>query len=1233
MMRARQVILCALAIVALSVTPSIANAACSSPLGNEGDVIYSSISHQMVYCNNTNWISMGTSTTTSFGTLTTGNFCTATSGSAISCTTPAINLASQTTGTLGAGNGGTGATTLTAHGLVIGEGAAAVAVTTAGASGALLIGQGATVDPTFNAMSGDCTISNAGAITCTKTNGTSFASSATMDTTNAANITSGTVATGRLGTGTANSTTFLRGDNTWATPAASLPSLASANLWVGNVSNVATAVALSGDCTISNAGAITCTKSNGSSFGSLATASGVNLSTQASGTLQAAQAPALSGDVTSSTGSLATTVAKIAGVAVGTPTGTGNVVMSASPTLTGTIMAVNETQTGYQAFQLASDYTTVGTQSDVAINTASAVRYNGASAATFYGIAAGQSGQILLLHNASTATLTLSNQSGSDATAASRIITGTGADLAMAAGSSAILQYDNTASRWRVIGGSGGGGSSTLAGLTDATITSPASGNLLQYNGSKWVNSTVSSAVTAAIAPSFLVNKNGTNQTVSNGVSTTLTWSNVVFDTNSNFSTGTGRYTPTVAGKYIVAVAARCVASTTECDTYIRKNGSQIASNGTYSTAGQFATTNTIVDMNGTTDYLDAAVYDGGSTTIDGTASYTYFTGSLLAPLASGSVAGTGTASYVPKWSSSTNLTNSVLYDNGTGVGIGTATLANTLDVNGRASIGYVNTAAPSNGLLVSGNVGIGTTSPSTALQVNGTVTATTFSGAHSGSGASLTGIGVSALGGITGTANSTTYLRGDGTWATAGGGTVSGTANYIPVFTNATTLGNSNIYQTTPTSPATMTIYLTSGTSWSVPTDWNNSSNTIEVIGGGGGAAGSGNGSGAGGGGGGAYSAITNVSLAPGATLSYAIGVGGGGGSGFPGPGNDGTGGGDTFFCNASSNCSAITGTAVVVGAKGGGAGTSASNATGGSGGAAASGVGSVKYSGGNGTGGTSVGGGGGAAGPSGAGNAASSSSGGAGDSGAGGAGGAGISSSSVVPANDGTDGTEYGAYGSGGGGGGNKKTSCTSGDSYTVNGGKGGGAGGGGGGSATAGAGCTNHGSGGSGSNGLIKITYTPAATNLIGIGTTAPHYLLHVNGTVYAAGAAGALSDIRHKKNVTTLADGMLGVVSKLRPVSFEWRTPKDNGMQGTQMGFIAQEVEKILPSAVLTQDDAEKTKGLKPTELIPVLTKAIQELESANQKQAIRLHALEVRVNSIPPCKADAKQTPRTRPATK
>ncbi len=48
---------------------------------------------------------------------------------------------------------------------------------------------------------------------------TAIGAAASAHTHSAADISSGTIATARLGSGTANSTTFLRGDNTWATPA------------------------------------------------------------------------------------------------------------------------------------------------------------------------------------------------------------------------------------------------------------------------------------------------------------------------------------------------------------------------------------------------------------------------------------------------------------------------------------------------------------------------------------------------------------------------------------------------------------------------------------------------------------------------------------------------------------------------------------------------------------------------------------------------------------------------------------------------------------------------------------------------------------------------------------------------------------------------------------------------------------------------------------------------------
>lgn len=140
---------------------------------------------------------------------------------------------------------------------------------------------------------------------------------------------------------------------------------------------------------------------------------------------------------------------------------------------------------------------------------------------------------------------------------------------------------------------------------------------------------------------------------------------------------------------------------------------------------------------------------------------------------------------------------------------------------------------------------------------------------------------------------------------------------------------------------------------SWTVPATWNNSNNSIAVIAGGGGGA-NGGGSGGNGGGGGAFSRISNLTLTPGASVSYRVGSGGAAGS-------DGS---DTWFNGANLAASSV-------GAKAGTGGTGSTS--GGIGGAAASGVGTTKTSGGDGGNGATNGdnrgggGGGGAGGPNG--------------------------------------------------------------------------------------------------------------------------------------------------------------------------------------------------------------------------------------------------------------------------
>jgi len=317
--------------------------------------------------------------------------------------------------------------------------------------------------------------------------------------------------------------------------------------------------------------------------------------------------------------------------------------------------------------------------------------------------------------------------------------------------------------------------------------------------------------------------------------------------------------------------------------------------------------------------------------------------------------------------------------------------------------------------------------------------------------------------------------------------------------------------------------VILTSGTSWTVPANWNSSNNTIEAIGGGAGG-------GAGyadrsesptGGGGGAYAKIVNLALTPGNSITYAIGAGGVGGIG---DGALATAGGDSYFNGASCGAASVC-------AKGGGVSPGFPTAS--PGGSAASSIGTIKYSGGN--GGVQVydqgtTGGGGAAGPYGPGGNGGSDSGAAnyGNCGGGGGGGGGGSNgyqgsdfwlggnggnsrsgtgggeggmyTSVDPADPDTPGehggagtaggggggggsavneaggsggaggpgTEWGAYGSGGGGGGGSATWA---GSTSGNGGPGGLYGGGGG-----GGGYYGGGDGAPGGKGIIVITYTP-------------------------------------------------------------------------------------------------------------------------------------------------------------
>ncbi len=125
---------------------------------------------------------------------------------------------------------------------------------------------------------------------------------------------------------------------------------------------------------------------------------------------------------------------------------------------------------------------------------------------------------------------------------------------------------------------------------------------------------------------------------------------------------------------------------------------------------------------------------------------------------------------------------------------------------------------------------------------------------------------------------------------------------------------------------------------------------------------------------------------------------------------------------------------------------------------------------------------------------------------------------------------------------------------------------------------------------------IRMTVKSTGNVGIGTTAPAFLLHVNGSAGKPGGGSwsNASDINLKKNIHDL-DGALDSILRLRGVTFEYKDPEAiNELPGTRIGVIAQEVEKVFPDWVDQTEASYKTVTFRGFEAVAV--EAIRELRA-------------------------------------
>ena len=146
-------------------------------------------------------------------------------------------------------------------------------------------------------------------------------------------------------------------------------------------------------------------------------------------------------------------------------------------------------------------------------------------------------------------------------------------------------------------------------------------------------------------------------------------------------------------------------------------------------------------------------------------------------------------------------------------------------------------------------------------------------------------------------------------------------------------------------------------------------------------------------------------------------------------------------------------------------------------------------------------------------------------------------------------------------------------------------------------------------------------PQLNNSIRLGRSAFRY-----SEIWSINPLNTTSDKRLKKEIKPINYG-LSQVMKLKPVSYKWK----QGNQDTKLGFIAQDVTSVVPEIVKFEETTPEIRkqiiesgrevpkvdyyAMSYTELIPVLTKAIQEQQTIINNQNAKIESIEIKLNAL------------------
>jgi len=146
-------------------------------------------------------------------------------------------------------------------------------------------------------------------------------------------------------------------------------------------------------------------------------------------------------------------------------------------------------------------------------------------------------------------------------------------------------------------------------------------------------------------------------------------------------------------------------------------------------------------------------------------------------------------------------------------------------------------------------------------------------------------------------------------------------------------------------------------------------------------------------------------------------------------------------------------------------------------------------------------------------------------------------------------------------------------------------------------------------------ISIGYNAQATadNTIQLGNPDINFV-RSTGAFYGR-SFNVTSDLRLKTNIAPLQNSIAAIM-QLKPVSYEKKSSlASNSYSTIENGFIAQDLQKVMPSLVTEGTDNDKLLSVNYTALIPVLTKALQEQQKQIEDQNAKIAAQQKQIEEL------------------